>query len=311
MKVRDKNLPAIILTINRELKITKMKTFPFFYILAVSTFSFVACKKGDKNTPPDTSSHYRIRTTTEGSDKKTFSYDGINRLTRIDFDGGYYQITYSNTEINAQVFFANGNPDPSWKYRFAVNNNHIVGGFRYMPNGSIGRDYRFDYDNDGRLQLTTMGLYDFTGDISEKHRYGFVYDGGNNLQQVHYTKELKDGNTMKKTDSISTAISYYTNKNFIKWKQTGFDFFGKVTGGVQLTGLEIIPFSFLHQERIIPTEKAVQKIDLKKYAWLQGSNSWSNALSATQNIPETDYVYNDKGLPVKYKNVTIEWEAYE
>ena len=272
--------------------------------------AFLACKK-DKDNDPQPGSSYRIKSTLDGSDKKTFSYDNENRLTRIDFTGGSYQITYSNVEIKAQTYFANGNPDPNWKYLFTLNSNRINGAFRYLPNGAIGRDYRFEYDSEGRLQLTVMRLFDFTGDASETHRYSFSYDAEHNLQQVAYTREIRDGATMKKADSVAAIISYYTGRVFIQWKQTGFDYFGKATGGIRLTGLDIVPFSFLFQENIILSEKAIQTTGTKKFFWNQGTSAWSQVSSDNQNYPESDYQYNDKGLPVKFTNIAIEWEPYQ
>lgn len=272
--------------------------------------AFLSCKK-DKDNNPQPGSSYRIKTTLDGGDKKTFIYDNENRLTRIEFSGGTYQLVYSAVEIKAQTYFANGNPDPNWKYLFSVNNNRINGGFRYLPNGAVGRDYRFEYDIDGRLQLTLMRLFDFTGDVSESHRYYFLYDAENNLQQVAYTRENRNGAVMEKADSVAAMISYYTRRDFIRWKQTGFDFFGKSTGGIRFTGLDIIPFSFLFQENIILSEKAIQTIGTKKFNWNQGTHSWSPVSSNNQNYPESDYQYNDQGLPVKFKNISIEWESYK
>lgn len=284
----------------------------FLILLTFVCFSGIhlGCKKKKDNTPPPNQS-YRIKSTTDGSDKKTFSYDNENRLTRIDFAGGSFRIVYSNVEIKAQVYFANGNPDPSWKYLFTIHNGHINGGFKYLPNGGIGRDYRYEYDIDGRLQLSIMRVYDFTGDVSEVHRYDFSYDAQNNLQQVGYTRGNQTGTGIQKADSISSIISYYNDRNFIKWKQTGFDFFGKASGGIRLTGLEIVPFSFLFQENIIPSEKALQTLDSKKYQWNTTTQLWNQVSTANQTWPSGDYTYNNEGLPVKFKNITLEWEAYE
>ena len=283
----------------------------FFIVITLAFFAGTqqSCKKGKSNNPQPNQPK-RIKSISDAGDKKTFSYDNENRLTRIDFNGGSFRIAYSSPEITAQVYFANGNPDPSWKYLFTKQNNRINGGFRYLPNGGIGRDYRYEYDIDGRLSLTIMRLRDFTGEVTESHRYNFSYDAENNLQQVKYTRENRSGVVMQKADSVSATISYYNSKNFIKWKQTGFDFFGKVTAGIQLTGLEIIPFSFLFQENIVPNEKAIQAIDTKRFVWNQGSNSWGLTSSNNQNHPETFYEHNNEGLVVKYKNIAIEWEAY-
>jgi len=284
-----------------------------FLILLTGVFFsgiYLSCKKGKENNPQPGQS-YRIKSTIDGADKKTFSYDNENRLTRIDFAGGSFRIGYSNVEITAQTYFTNGNPDPNWKYMFTIHNGRINGGFRYLPNGGIGRDYRYEYDTDGRLQLAIMRLYDFTGDVSESHRYDFSYDGQNNLQQVIFTRGNRIGTGIQKADSVSSIISYYNDRDFIKWKQTGFDFFGKVSGGIRLTGLEIIPFSFLFQENIIPSEKALQTLDSKKYQWNTTTQLWNQVSTVNQTWSQADYVYNNEGLPVKFKNIAIEWEAYK
>lgn len=273
---------------------------------------FFACKKDKDNDPPQPAGTYRIKSTTQGSDKKTFHYDADNRVDRINFNGGSYRFTYSNTEINAQTYFEDGSPDPGWKYRFAINNNKIVNGFRYQTNGAISRDYTYGYDNEtGNLVLAATRIFDFTGDVSEAHNYRFTYNADNNLETVNYLKRQKSGNKMQQSDSAAITLTYYTDKNFVTQKQMGFDFFGKRAGGIQLTGLETMPFSLLFQERIIPSEKAIQSIVTKKYSWNPGSNTWSVPLTGNQSFPGSDYTFNNNGLPVKYKNVTIEWETYE
>ena len=75
-----------------------------FLLLTVVLFSgiYLGCKKG-KEDPPQTNRPYRIKTTTDGADKKTFSYDNESRLTRIDFAGGSFRVGYSNVEITAQT----------------------------------------------------------------------------------------------------------------------------------------------------------------------------------------------------------------
>lgn len=269
----------------------------------------IACKKNKGDTPTP-GSLYRVKNIQNGEEYKNFKYDDQNRISNISFNNGYYQFTYSGNEITVQTYFSNGTPDPTWKYLFTTEGGHIKKGSRYLPNGSIGRNYFFEYNNAGQLWTTYMSLLDFTGDEMEDHRYYFSYDVQQQLNQVAYTRGNWFENNLVKADSVSTAISYYAEKPFLKWKQVGFDFFGPASGGVQLTGLEIIPFSFLFLENIIISDKAVQSLDTKKYKWNSTTTSWSEASANNRTYAETDYMYDNNELLVKYKNISIAWESY-
>ncbi|MFT3748236.1 MAG: hypothetical protein QM768_07975 [Agriterribacter sp.] len=283
-----------------------MKT-TYIFILIVASFTF-SCKKNNGSQPsPDLP--YRVKNIQNGSEYKNFTYDNQGRVSNIEFNNGYYQFTYSASEITVQTYFSNGTPDPTWKYVFTTEGGSIKKGSRYLPNGAVGRNYFFEYNNAKQLQSIYMSLLDFTGDETEDHRYYFLYDA-QQLNQVIYTRDNRTGNNLVKADSVSTAIGYYTEKPFIKWKQVGFDFFGSVSGGVQLTGLEIIPFSFLFLENIIMSDKAVQSIDTKKYKWNSGTASWTEASAGNRAYPDTDYEYNNSDMLVKYRNITITWDQY-
>ncbi|MFT4019281.1 MAG: hypothetical protein QM668_20120 [Agriterribacter sp.] len=284
-----------------------MKTVLYF-LIAAALFAF-SCKKNNGSQPaPDLP--YRIKNIYNGSEYKNFTYDNQGRVSNIDFNNGYYQFTYAANEITVQTYFSNGTPDPNWKYLFTTEGGKIKKGSRYLSNGAVGRNYFFEYNNTGQLWTIYMSLLDFTGDETEDHRYYFSYDAQQLLNQVTYTRDNWSGNNIVKADSVSTAVTYYTEKPFIKWKQVGFDFFGSASGGIQLTGLEIIPFSFLFLENIIMSDKAVQSIDTKKYKWNSSTTSWSVASANNRAYSETDYEYNSGEMLVKYKNIAIVWEQY-
>lgn len=271
-------------------------------------FAASACKKegGNKH-----ETAYRIKKIQNGAEYKNFTYDNQRRVSRIDFNTGSFQFMYSTNEIVVQTYATDGAPDPNWKYVFATENGRIKKGTRYLSTGTIGRNYTYAYDDNNRLRLTYMSLKDFNGDEAEDHRYYFSYDAQNNVQQIAYTRASWIGSERVNNDSISASFGYYADKPFIKWKQVGFDFFGAATGGIQLQGLEIIPFSFLFLENLVLSEKAVQAIDTEKYKWNSLNKSWAAASTSSKTWTETDYGHNDEGLPVKYKTITVEWESYE
>lgn len=281
------------------------------YIAALALLiTFLSACKKDGGTNPTPEPTYRVKKIQNGAEYKNFTYDNQNRVTSIGFNTGSYRFTYSPNEITVQTYAADGTPDPNWKYVFTTINSCIKKGSRYLSNGAVGRDYFYEYDNDGRLWTTVMSLKDFTGDEMEDHRYYFSYDAQNNLSKVAYTRDNWIGNNLVKADSVSASLSYYTEKPFITWKQVGFDFFGAASGGIQLTGLEVIPFSFLFLENIILSGKAARSIDAKKYKWNPATTSWSPASENNKTYPETDYGYNNEGLLVNDKTMTIEWEVY-
>lgn len=275
-------------------------------ILLLTTF-MLSCKK-DKTTKPEQA--YRVKEIQNGAEHKTFLYDNANRVVRINFNGGSYRFTYSSTDITAQVYFSNDNPDPSWKYIFDMANGRITGGRRYMPNGAIGREYTYEYDNQQRLTAIVMSLKDFTGDEDENHRYQFLYDGQSDFQQVIFTRKIKTANVLENADSTSVSLTWFTGKSFVTWKDMGFGFFGKATAAIEIQGLETIPFSFTFLEKIIPADRAAQSIETKKYKWNPADGSWSPASTNTHTFPETDYQYNEAGQLQKYKTNTIQWEIY-
>lgn len=267
-----------------------------------------ACKKnGGEDTPQD--KPYRVKQIQNSGEQRSFTYDAENRITRIDFNGGSFRFTYSGAEILAQTHFANNEVDLSWRYKFVVAGGRITGGARLMSNGAVGRTFLFEYDNQQRLSTAIMSLKNFTGDEDENSRYQFSYDAQNNLQQVIMVRKIKSGSTLVNSDSTSATLTYFNNKSFITYKQLGFDFFGSATAAIQLQGMETIPFSFTFIENIVPSAKAVQLIDTKKYKWGDVNSTWSPASSSAPSFSETDYLHNDGQLN-QFKNNTIQWEPY-
>lgn len=285
-----------------------MKQLRIVLMTVISLTAILSCNKDDDGNPPSGTS-YRVKGIQNSGEQKTFTYDNQDRITRIDFNGGSYRFTYSPAEITAQVYFTNGTPDPSWKYVFTVANGRISNGRRYFPNGAISREYQYGYDNQQQLSTLVMSLKDFTGDEAENFRYQFFYDG-QSLRRVALVRKIKNGSVLENADSSSGTFSYFTGKSFINWKQIGFNFFGAATAGIEFQGQETMPFSFTYLDQVVPSDKAVQIFDTKKYNWNPGTGTWNLLLSTTQTFVETNYEYNQTGQLEKYKNNTITWESY-
>jgi hypothetical protein len=297
----DKRLHTPILIID-------MKQSTTFLIATIILATLVpACKKNNKDTPPQ-EKPYRIKKIIDDPEQKVFSYDNKNRVTRIDFNGGSFRFIYSNAEITAQTWFSNDTPDPNWKYIFQLEGGHITSGRRYLSNGGIGREYQYGYDNQQRLATLVMSLKDFTGAEDENHRYQFLYDAQNILQQVILVRKIKVVNTLTNSDSTSATLTYFSDRSFITWKQLGFDLFGIATAGIEMQGFETMPFSFTFPERIVPAGKAIKLIDTKKYKW--DGSTWSPASTNSQTFSDADYQHDATGLLQKYKSNTIQWEPY-
>lgn len=285
------------------------KKLVFYLTIYIMALEATSCKK-NKEVQPNPDTAYRVKGIQNDTEYKNFEYDNEGRVSNIAFNNGSFRFNYSGNEITVQTYFSNGTPDPNWKYLFTTEEGRIKKASRYLPNGAVGRNYFFEYDNAGQLWATYMSLLDFTGDEMENHRYYFLYDAQQQLNQVAYTRNNLSGNNIVKADSASMIVSYYTDKPFIKWKQVGFDFFGPVSGGVQLTGLEVIPFSFLFLENIIMSDKSVKSIATKKYTWNSTTTSWSEASANNKTYAETVYAYDSNELLMKYKNISITWESY-
>lgn len=280
-------------------------------ILTIAFFSaMISCSKNDDNDPAPGQSQ-RIKTIRDGAAEKIFLYDAGNRIARIDFSGGSFRFVYSSAEITVQTYFSNNTPDPNWKYVFAVSGGRITGGRRYLPNGGIGREYHYAYDGQQRLSGLIMSLKNFTGEEDESHRYEFFYDAQSLMQRVAFTRKSRTGNGLVNMDSSSASVSYFMDRSFINWKQMGFDFFGTATAGIEMQGMEIMPFSFTFTERIIPSDKAVKQIQTQKYRWDQGTNAWKIESTDMQTFSESEHEYSQAGLLQKYKTNIIGWEPYE
>jgi hypothetical protein len=280
-------------------------------ILLVTIFlaAFVpACKKDNDTAPQD--KPYRVKEIQDGAEARVFSYDSENRISRINFNGGYFRFTYTSSEITAQTYSSSDLPDPNWKYIFSTSSGRIISGRRYLPNGGIGREYEYVYDDQQRLTTAVMSLKDFTGAEAEHYRYRFFYDAQSLLQQVVLIRKIKTGASMVNSDSTSATLSYFTEKTFMTWKHLGFDFFGSTTAGIELQGMETMPFSFTFIEGIIPSGKAVKLIDTKKYKWNDGASTWSPASTSAPAFSEADYVHDATGRLQQYKDNTIQWEPY-
>lgn len=267
----------------------------------VALLLFSGCKKNDSSPAEKIN---RIKTLSTGTENKVFSYDNDSRLVRINSSDGYsIRFTYSSSEIVVQTYSSNDQPDPQGKYSFTIANGSITSGRKYLPNGAIVHEYEYQYDNQQRLQTVTFNIKDFTGSNSESHHYQLMYDAENNLQQLAFKRSASGVNT----DSSSVAISFFSDRSFITWKNMGFDYFGKAAVGYQLQGQVAIPFSLV--EKIYPAQKAVKTVDTKNYQWNPGTKIWSLKSSDNQAHPETDYQYNELKWIIKYMSYTLEWDS--
>ena len=256
-------------------------------ITTITLLLFTNCKKSNSSTDEKKN---RIKEISNSIESKTFLYDNDDRVTRINSSAGYsIRFTYSSTEIIAQAYFSNDQPDPQGKYSFTISNGLISSARKYLPNGAVVHEYGYYYDNQQRLSTVAFALKDFTGADSENHYYWLTYDAQNNLQQIAYKRSV-DGD---KADSASVVFTSFTDKSFITWENMGFDFFGKAAVGHQLQGQVPIPFVLV--ENIHPAEKAVKTIDTKKYQWNAGPSNWSLQSSGNVSRTGSEYQYNELG----------------
>jgi hypothetical protein len=230
-----------------------------------------------------------------------YQYDAQNRLAGIDYSvSSRMKASYNASGIVLQWYDGAGDPTD---HRIEIN---LVDGRAISVkenNATYRNDHFYTYDNEGKMiqaQVTRTALVN--NQVENRGEATMSWDG-NLLQRVLLQVSNRFG---EKTDSIINVFTYYNDKKFITWDDTGFSYFGKMPIGGFPNGFGWrLPINFLSED-IMPSAAAMKGTSRKSY--YRNGGAWSLS-QGSSNYPEDDYHHDEQGRLNKWRTgIEITWK---
>lgn len=192
-------------------------TQKLFFACAALLFTIASCKKEDVEKVQPTCLVTKMdvyqNDTVNGSVQYTYT---DKKLTKADFDGGYYTFEYANNRISKRNYYDDSNPNVVDEFAsVSYNADGTISKIEYFDvNGSANERFlieEFAYTGGKINKLTTS--YEFYGSLYPAKEYAFTWSGAN-ISRATSTDYQDDPPTVQTYDyTFDTNGNYFAAQN--------------------------------------------------------------------------------------------------